>query len=115
MPSIHSLRGALLGATFLLSSLIFAASAEEGPTVHQVVIEGFAFTPPVLTIAQGDSVEWINRDIVPHTATDDDTTWDSGNLDSGQAGRVVFDTVGTHRYLCVYHPVMQGRIVVTAP
>src|SRR2546423_277336 len=44
------------------------------------------FHPAVLTVAAGDTVVWVNRDIVPHTATaTGGTKWDTGQLTHGQS------------------------------
>jgi plastocyanin len=70
------------------------------------------FTPPALTVARGDTIEWINRDIVPHTTTALDSAWNSGNVAAGGRFRFVARRAGSHRYVCGYHPDMTGRIVV---
>jgi len=59
------------GATFcaVALSLAMAHSEAAGRVTHTVTIDGFAFHPPVLTVKQGDTVEWRNSDPVPHTVT----------------------------------------------
>ena len=42
-----------------------------------ITIEGMRFQPEVLTVAPGDTIVWVNKDIVPHTATSK-----TGNFDS---------------------------------
>ena len=46
-----------------------AVAVDATPQVHTVLIEGMRFQPKGLTVAAGDTVVWINRDMVPHTAT----------------------------------------------
>jgi plastocyanin len=62
----------------------------------------FAFRPPTLTIAKGDTVTWINEDPAqrPHTSTSDAGVWDSGRLAVGQAFSFTFDRAGTYTYYC---------------
>ena len=44
-----------------------------------------AFHPEVLEVQRGDTVVWINRDIVPHTATATRKSgWDTGTAPSGK-------------------------------
>ena len=80
------------------------------PARHDVVIKAFAFTPVALTVAAGDTVVWVNQDIVPHTATADDGRWGSDTLRTGAAWRRVFDEPGAHPYACQLHPVMKARV-----
>jgi len=52
-----------------------------------VVIRGFRFDPETVTVNQGDTVEWKNDDIVPHTATEavSKPSFDSGTIQTGSA------------------------------
>ncbi len=86
------------------------AKAEEMAGRPAVVISGFEFRPQSLTIAAGESVEFVNRDGAPHTATGD--TWDTGTLAKGQSEVIVFDTSGTYDFVCRFHSGMRGQIVV---
>lgn len=83
------------------------------PGRHVVEIRGMAFHPAVLTVSRGDTVVWINRDIVPHTATAAGRpTWDTGQLQRGQDGRYVPDRGGEVLYVCTLHPTMQGKLII---
>ena len=39
---------------------------------HVVEIRNLEFTPKELTVVPGDTITWINYDLVPHTVTADD-------------------------------------------
>jgi plastocyanin len=53
--------------TFLLSDAVnTAAAATAAPRVHTVLIEGMRYQPEGITVAAGDTVVWVNRDMVPH-------------------------------------------------
>lgn len=80
------------------------------PQTHTIEIRGMEFHPAELTVAVGDTVVWINRDIVPHTATTQD--WDTGLLSQEQSGRTVAPHSGTVRYVCNLHPLMRGTLVI---
>jgi plastocyanin len=82
------------------------------PRSHTVEIRGFAYAPVTVEVAAGDTVVWINRDVVPHTATRDGGAWDSGSIGAGQAWRLVAARRGRHPYICVFHPNMRGELVV---
>ncbi len=105
--------GALAGATIAVASCLPSAPAQDAPRTHRVVIERFAFVPATITIRPGDAVEWINRDLAPHTATAADQTWDTGRLGRGETGSIVFTAPGRVDYVCAFHPHMAGTIVVS--
>ncbi|HYH11566.1 MAG TPA: ScyD/ScyE family protein [Thermomicrobiales bacterium] len=77
-----------------------------------VQIHNFSFTPQTLEVPAGTTVTWTNLDSVAHTATADDGTFNSGNLNPNESFSFRFDTPGTYVYNCSYHPNMQGTIVV---
>lgn len=80
-----------------------------------VTIMNFSFQPTPLTIPAGTTVVWTNRDAAPHTATSDTAgIFDTGTLQTGQSGRVTFNTAGTITYHCNIHPFMHGTVIVTA-
>jgi len=83
--------------------------ADEGADMV-VVIRDFKFQPSAMTIPAGASVEFINMDNAPHTATSD--SWDTGTLAKKQSKVIVFDEPGTYKYVCQFHPGMRGQIVV---
>lgn len=88
------------------------AAPEGAPRRHVVEISGFAFTPKTLEVAVGDTVVWMNRDFVPHTATATDGAWDTGEI-SGNASRShVARERGRYEYVCELHPSMTATLVV---
>jgi plastocyanin len=88
------------------------AAGEPAPTRHTVEMRGFAFHPASLTLAPGDTVVWVNRDVVPHTATGPGDSWDSGSIGAGASWSRVFTEADTTAYLCDFHPTMTGRLIV---
>jgi plastocyanin len=91
-----------------------ATSNQPASAAHQVVIKGFVYDPELLTVQVGDTVTWTNRDIVPHTVTAEDGSWDSGEIAPGATWSMTVtdqtfaETAGA--YFCGYHPVMQSRL-----
>jgi plastocyanin len=113
-------RPLLLAALALLtcSVSVGVASAPPKAVTHSVVIEGMQFKPATLDIRAGDSVIWVNKDIVVHTATTVASAkqpFDSGLIGVGKTWKRTFEKAGTHNYLCTYHPTMKGLVKVTAP
>jgi len=91
------------------------SSAPSNLTVpaNSVIIQGNSFNPGTLTVKVGTTVTWTNNDSYAHTVTADDSTFDSGNLDSGKSFTYTFSKVGTYSYHCTIHPYMTAKVVVT--
>ncbi|WP_292288909.1 cupredoxin domain-containing protein [Marivita sp.] len=79
-----------------------------------VTIVGVAegFEPPTISVAAGTEVVWTNVDVLVHTTTADDGTWDSGNLGMNETFSFVASEPGTYPYFCSIHPSMVGELVV---
>lgn len=100
---------------------IFRPAPPPPPTVAALATDSIAavvdmrqnaYTPRVVRIRAGQSVQWINSDPVPHTVTADDGTWGSGFMTEGERFVQRFDTPGEHSYYCLPHPDMKGVVVV---
>jgi plastocyanin len=96
--------------TLLLGTSGLVAGEPPAPRRHVVEIRGMAFQPAVLEVAQGDTVAWINRDIVRHTATAR-SGWDTGVIAQGAHAVIVSRSRGEFRYICTLHPTMQGTLI----
>jgi plastocyanin len=82
------------------------------PKTFDVAIRNFVFSLTITTIKVGDSVKWTNFDVVTHTATADDGSFDTGLLNKGESKTIAFNTSGTYSYHCIPHSWMIGKIVV---
>jgi plastocyanin len=89
-----------------------AAAVDATPQVHTVMIEGMRFQPEGLTVAAGDTVVWINRDLVPHTATSAAGRFDSGEMAPGKSWTHTVRATGEFAYTCTYHPLMKAVLRV---
>ena len=102
----------------LMVSGIFGKSPGKGngsPPAEkaEVKIDNFAFTPVELTVAAGTTVEWINRDDIPHVViSDDKKTFKSKARDTDDKFSYTFTQPGTYSYFCSIHPKMTGKIVL---
>ena len=77
-----------------------------------VNIQNFAFDPPEVTAAVGETIGWTNGDSAAHTATTDDGGCDTGNIAANATAGLVFDAAGTYTYHCNVHPNMTGTITI---
>jgi len=89
-----------------------AKAQKQAPQTHRVVIHNFAFQPAELTVNVGDTIVWKNTDIVSHTATAADGSFDSGEIKPGKSWKLVAKKAGTFAYLCTPHPNMHGTLTV---
>jgi plastocyanin len=101
-------------------SLVFAAALFYAPragakpkkkAVHVVTMRLMKFEPPELTVKAGDTVEWVNEDILPHTATASGR-FDSGPINAKQKWRWTAKEKGTFPYVCSLHPTMKATLIV---
>ena len=111
------LAGLPIAALAAIGVLTLAAAglspAAPRPQRHVIEIQGMAFHPAELQIDRGDTVGWINRDIVPHTATSTGKpAWDTGTLGQGASGQYVPRHKGEEPYFCKFHPVMLGKLII---
>ena len=59
----------------------------------------------------GDTIEWVNKDTLAHTATATNNDWNV-MIAPKQTGSLVLKNPGTIDYFCKFHPNMKGRVVV---
>ena len=65
-----------------------------------------------LEVVVGTTVEWTNRDPLPHSVTAVDRSFNSGLIQPGKTYRHIFTKAGTFNFFCMPHPFMRGAIVV---
>ncbi len=78
---------------------------------HTIEIHKFKFSQPELDVKVGDEVTWINMDIVPHTATALDKSWDSGRLKKGESFTLKITDKTSLDYFCLYHRQMKAKLI----
>jgi len=76
-----------------------------------VTIDGASFSPADLTVRAGDTIVWLNKDVLAHTATAKGGAFDSKVIQPGDSWRLVAKTAGTFPYSCSFHP-MNGTLTV---
>lgn len=100
----------LLRGGAALALLPLAAAA---PREHVIVMAGMRFGPVPAGIKAGDTILWVNRDIVPHTATARDRSFDMTIPGRGNA-RMTVRRAGSLAFYCRFHPTMTGTLSVAA-
>ncbi|MGH2694750.1 MAG: cupredoxin domain-containing protein, partial [Actinomycetota bacterium] len=90
-----------------------SSSDATGSTSAAVPIEGCQFSPTVLYVDPGTEVTWTNEDPAPHTVTGPLHAWGSDSeLLLGDKIAYRFEEEGVYPYACIFHPGMNGAIVV---
>ena len=90
---------------------VASAAAARGARRVEIAMRGNAFRPRQVDIAPGDTVVWINRDIVRHNAVARGR-FDTGELRGGERYAWVAADTGRMEYRCTVHQNMRGVIRV---
>lgn len=86
-------------------------SAPSGPVKHTVEISAMKFIPDTVMVHLGDTVFFVNKDLVAHNATQiPDSTWRSPDLQEGQSWSFV--PTQSDSFFCSLHLVMKGYIMM---
>lgn len=84
--------------------------SNNGPKVDTIIIEQMKFNPSHLIAYPGDTLFFINKDIVDHDVTQKDKEWTSSTLAPGKSWKyVVHNDID---YFCSLHVVMTGKVEV---
>jgi plastocyanin len=90
-----------------------APTQQSTTTVTPVIIRLVKFSPETIEVNIGQTVEWANNDLTPHTVTSQGTgDLNSGSIDAGASWRHTFTQAGSFPYYCTFHPEMKGTIIV---
>lgn len=108
------LRARVLPVLLALAVSTAGAAAQDKPPAQPktvVIIKMLQFQPEI-TVSAGQTVTWENQDIVPHTVTADDKSFDSGLIEVGKSWSYTAKKPGRFPYTCTLHPNMHGVLVV---
>ena len=103
-----SLGYALAGATLLA----FSVAPARAETIR-VEISKLVFTPAQISAHVGDTIEWVNDDIVAHTATAKSKEFDV-IVAAKKTTPQVLNKPGAFDFFCRFHPNMTGHMDVAA-
>jgi len=103
----------LFALSLIACTLALTAAERPQPRTHTVIMEGITFRPAELTVASGDVVIWVNKDLVGHTATSAEAgIFDSNLIAPDKSWKFTFRTKGDFAYKCNYHPAMTAMLHV---
>ena len=75
-----------------------------------VLVKGLKFTPRRVTIHAGQTVEWLDKDLVDHSVVAKGVN--SPDFSEGETWSHTFARAGVFRYHDRLHPDMKGTVVV---
>lgn len=87
------------------------AGAADAPRTVTVEMRQQTFVPASLDVAPGTTIEWVNKDTMPHSATSDGR-FDSGPIQPGKTFHWTAQGSGHIDYRCIFHPSMTGAVEV---
>jgi plastocyanin len=96
----------------MVAALAFGALAipAHAATI-QIVMENLVISPAEVSAKVGDTIEWVNKDVLAHTATANNGDFDV-MLPPKKTGTLVLKKAGTFDYFCRFHPNMKATLKV---
>jgi plastocyanin len=79
----------------------------------QVTMQTVGYSPANIEIKRGETVEWQNNDLTPHTVTSQTgDELNSGSVEPDATWSHTFSQPGTFPYYCTFHTEMKGTVTV---
>ena len=103
-------RDILIGSGAVALLPLLGSRALAAPRTHTAVMANMRFGPLPPGIKVGDVIVWVNRDVVPHTATARDGSFNV-DIPARESRRMTVRRAGTFAFYCRYHPAMRGTLV----
>lgn len=101
--------GFLLAAGFAALSVWTPARA--GAETIRITMDKLVYAPANVSVHVGDTIEWINKDFIVHSATARDRSWDF-TMPPNKDAKLTLKAPGEIDYYCKFHPNMKGHISV---
>jgi plastocyanin len=96
-----------------IAALGAASCGAVAAATHTVTIAGMHFNPDSLTVASGDAIVWVNKDLVAHTVTEaGGHAFDSHEIAPQASWTYVARKPGRYPYGCTLHPAMKATLIV---
>ncbi len=102
-------------AQFLEETVVYLKEVPGSYAPRQVNLDQKAklFIPHVLTVTQGDTVQFLNHDTIAHNVfSSDNETYNLGTFKPGENRTYTFKQAGVYTQLCSLHPEMLAFIFV---
>jgi plastocyanin len=95
-----------------MAALLFGVIAvpAQAATI-QITMQDLVFAPAEVSAKVGDTIEWINKDVLVHTATARNGDFDV-NIAPRKTVTSVLRKAGTVEYYCRLHPNMKAVLTI---
>ena len=100
------------GHIHLMTALVLVAMAvpSHAATI-QIVMQNLEISPAEVSAKVGDTIEWVNKDVLVHSATARNGDFDV-NTPPKKTVTSVLKKAGTVEYYCRYHPNMKAVLKI---
>ncbi len=98
-------------AFLLLLSLTFWSSSSPEvylPVTHTVEFRNMKFVPSDIQVKKGDSIVFVNKDMVIHNVTEEKKRWSSPTIAPNDSWTLTVKE--SFSYYCSFHPMMKGKV-----
>jgi plastocyanin len=95
----------------MVTALTLGISVSARAATIQISMENMVIAPLETSAKVGDTIEWVNKDILLHTATARNGDWDVV-MPPKKTVTLVLKKAGTIDYYCRFHPNMKGTLTV---
>jgi plastocyanin len=99
--------GCYLPLIAVLGAMVVPARA----ATIQITIDNLVFAPAEVSAKVGDTIEWINKDVLAHTATARNGDFDV-MMPPKKTVTSVLKKAGTIEYYCRFHPNMKAVLKI---
>ncbi|MGC2812570.1 MAG: cupredoxin family copper-binding protein [Bradyrhizobium sp.] len=96
----------------IAAALSLGISVSAQAATIEISMENLVIAPAEATARVGDTIEWVNKDILAHTATAQNGDFDV-TLPPKKTATLVLKKAGTVDYYCRFHPNMKATLTVT--
>ena len=103
----------LPGRTLIIVAALMSAmmAVPAHAATIQIVMENMVISPAEVSAKAGDTIEWVNKDILAHTATAKTGDFDV-TIAPKKSVTSVLKKAGTVDYYCRYHPNMKAVLTI---
>jgi plastocyanin len=101
-----------LGTAALRMAVVLGMSAPAHAATIRIAMQNLVIEPAAASARVGDAIEWVNKDILAHTATARNGDWDV-TLPPNRTVKLVLKKAGTIDYYCRFHPNMKATLTVS--
>jgi plastocyanin len=95
----------------IAAALVLGASIPAHAATIQITMENLVIAPAEASAKVGDTIQWVNKDVLAHTATARNGDWDV-TMPPNKTVTLILKKAGTIEYYCRYHPNMKATLTV---